>query len=53
VKYVASDLDDHAIALLTKLNRNTVNPYLALICQRIADLCEEESPFQREIEVDK
>lgn len=30
-----------------------MNLYLALIRQRIADLCEEESPFQGEIEVDE
>ena len=30
-----------------------MNRYLALIRQRIADLCEEESPFQGEIEVDE
>ena len=53
VKYFAFDLDAQTIALLTKLNRNTVNRYLALIRQRIADLCEEESPFQGEIEVDE
>lgn len=30
-----------------------MNRYLSLIRQRIADLCEEESPFQGEIEVDE
>lgn len=53
VKYFALDLDAQTIALLTKLNRNTVNRYLSLIRQRIADLCEEESPFHGEIEVDE
>ena len=53
VKYFAFDLDAQMIALLTKLNRNTVNRYLALIRQRIADFCEEESPFHGEIEVDE
>jgi len=53
VKYFAFDLDARTIALLTKLNRNTVNRYLALIRNRLADLCEEESPFQGEIEVDE
>jgi len=51
VKYFAFDLDAQAIALLTKLNRSTANRYLSLIRQRIADLCEEESPFHGEIEV--
>ena len=53
VKYFAFDLDAQTIALLTKLNRNTVNRYLSLIRQRIADMCEEASPFQGEIEVDE
>jgi transposase-like protein len=53
VKYFAFDLDVQTIALLTKLNRNTVSRYLSLIRQRIADLCEEESPFHGEIEVDE
>lgn len=53
LKYFVLDLDAHTLALLTKLNRNTVNRYLLLIRQRIADLCEEESPFQGEIEVDE
>jgi len=30
-----------------------VNRYLLLIRQRIADLCEEKSPFQGEIEADE
>ena len=53
MKYFAFDLDAQTIALLTKLNRNTVNRYRSLIRQRIADLCEEESPFHGEIEVDE
>ena len=53
VKYFAFDLDAQTIALLTKLNRNTVNRYFALIRQRIADLCEEASPFKGGIEVDE
>lgn len=53
LKYFVLDLDAQTIALLTKLNRNTVNRYLLMIRQCIADLCEEESPFQGEIEVDE
>jgi transposase len=53
LKYFVLDLDAHTIALLTKLNRNTVNRYLYLIRKRIAELCEEASPFQGEIEVDE
>ena len=53
LKYFVLDLDAQTIALLTKLNRNTVNRYVHLIRKRIADLCEEASPFQGEIEVDE
>ena len=53
LKYFALDLDAQTTALLTKLNRNTVNRYLYLIRKRIAELCEQASPFQGEIEVDE
>ena len=53
LKYFALDLDAQTTALLTKLNRNTVNRYLYLIRERIAELCEQASPFQGEIEVDE
>jgi transposase len=53
LKYFALDLDAQTIALLTKLNRNTVNRYAHLIRKRIAELCEQSSPFQGEIEVDE
>ena len=53
LKYFALDMDAQTIALLTKLNRNTVNRYLYLIRKRIAELCEQASPFQGEIEVDE
>jgi transposase-like protein len=46
-------LDVGTIALVTTLHSNTVNRHLALIRQHIADLCEEESPFEGEIEVDE
>jgi len=41
------------ISILTKLNRNTVNRYLKLIRKRIAEICESETPFKGEIEVDE
>ena len=53
LKYFVLDLGAQTIALLRKLNRNTVNLHLLLIRQRIANLCEEGSPFQGEIEVDE
>ena len=53
VRYFSLDLDAQQIAILTRLNRNTVNRYLKLIRMRIADLCESETPFKGEIEVDE
>jgi transposase-like protein len=53
LKCFVFDMDAQTIALLTRLNRNTVNRYMHLIRKRIADLCEEASPFQGEIEVDE
>lgn len=41
------------IALLTGLNRNTVNRYLLLIRTRIAEYCEQSSLFPGEMEVDE
>jgi hypothetical protein len=53
VRYFSLDLDAHKITFLTGLNRNTVNRYLLLIRKRIAEYCEQSSPFQGEIEVDE
>ena len=53
VKYFSLDLDAQQIAILTNLNRNTVNRYLKLIRKRIAEICESETPFKGEIEVDE
>jgi transposase-like protein len=53
VKYFSLDLDAHKIAILTSLNRNTVNRYLLLIRKRIAEFCEQSSPFHGEIEIDE
>jgi transposase-like protein len=53
VRYFSLDLDAQKISFLTGLNRNTVNRYLLLIRMRIADFCEQSSPFQGEIEVDE
>lgn len=47
------DLDAHKIAILTNLNRNTINRYVTLIRQRIAEFCESKTPFKGEIEVDE
>jgi len=47
------DIDAVAIASIFHLNRKTVNRYLALIRERIVDLCAQSSPFSGEIEVDE
>ena len=53
VKYFSLDLDAHKITVITRLNRNTVNRYLHRIRQRIAEFCEQSSPFQGEVEIDE
>ena len=53
VRHFSLDLDAQQIAVLTNLNRNTVNRYLRLIRERIAEFCERESPFHGEVEVDE
>jgi transposase-like protein len=46
VQHFASDIDAKTIAGLSNLNRNTVNRYLALIRERIAEFCHQESPLK-------
>ena len=53
VRYFSLDLISDNIAVLTGLNRNTVNRYLLRLRKRIAEFCERESPFSGEIEVDE
>lgn len=53
VRYFALDLTASQIALLTGLNRNTVNRYMRAIRERIAQFCEAHSPFGGEVEVDE
>jgi len=53
IKLFVHDLDAQKIASLTNLNRNTVNRYVTLIRERIAEHCETQSPFKGEIEVDE
>jgi transposase len=53
VKLFAIDLDASQIAAVTGLNRNTVNRYLMAIRQRIAQVCQRESPVAGEIEIDE
>jgi len=53
VRYFSLDIEATKIAQLIGLNRNTVNRYLLLIRQRIAEECEKDSPFSGEVEVDE
>jgi len=53
VKYFSEDLTATQISNLTGLNRNTINRYLRLIRERIVQICENDSPFTGEIEVDE
>ena len=53
VKCFSLDLDAKRIASLVGLNRNTINRYLRLLRERIAEYCEREFPLQGEIEVDE
>lgn len=53
VRLFAIDLDASQIAMVTNLNRNTINRYLAAFRERIACYCEAESPVSGEVEVDE
>ena len=53
IRYFALDLDAIRIAELANLNRNSVNRYLLLLRLRLAEVCEQESPFRGVVEVDE
>lgn len=53
LRLFALDLTASQIAVLTNLNRNTVNRYLTLIRSLIADFCEAESPFSGKVQCDE
>ena len=53
MKLFCADVSASKIAELTNVNRNTVNRYLRLFRVRIAEICEDSSPFSGEIEVDE
>jgi hypothetical protein len=46
IQHFAKDLDAKAIADITKLNRNTVNRYLTLIRERIAEFSRQKYPIK-------
>ena len=53
VRLFSLDLTACQIAELSGLNRNTVNRYLKAIRVRLAEYCEEQSPFGGTVEVDE
>src|ERR671939_295000 len=53
LKLFALDLTATQVTALTGLNRNTVNRYLKLIRQTIAQHCQRESPFSGDVELDE
>ena len=53
IRYFSLDLNALQIAELSGLNRNTVNRYLKLVRQRLAEYCDSNSPFIGDIELDE
>ena len=54
IKLFSADLTAVQISFLTQINRNTINKILKNIRIRIAETCEQESPFEKgEIEMDE
>jgi len=53
LKLFCEDLTATQVSSILSLNRNTVNRYINLVREKIAELCEEQSPFSGEVEVDE
>ena len=53
VRLFSLDIEATKIAKISKLNRNTVNGILRLIRIRLAEYCEEQSPYSGVVEVDE
>ena len=54
IRLFVADLTASQIILLVKINRNTVNGILKKLRQRIAEICEKESVFEKgEVEMDE
>lgn len=53
IRYYSLDLEASKIAKLTKISRNSINRIVLGTQEQIAELCEEESLFKREIEGDE
>lgn len=53
LRYFSIDLNASQITELSNLNRNTINRYLKEIRIKIANHCQEQSPFRGEFEIDE
>ena len=53
IKYFSLDLEAQKISILTGISEQSLTKYLRAIRERIAEHCEEESPFSGEVEVDE
>ena len=54
IRLFSLDLEANKISEITNISRNSINALLAKIRQRIAELCDKESYFNKgEIEVDE
>ena len=53
VRLFALDLEATKVAVLTGLNRNTVNRYFLALRQRMAQVCERAAPWRGTVEVDE
>ena len=54
IRLFVADLTASQIILLVQINRNTVNSILKKLRQRIAEICEKESVFEKgEVEMDE
>jgi hypothetical protein len=53
VRLFALDLEATKVAILTGLNRNTVNRYFLALRRRIAQACEQAAPWRGTMEVDE
>lgn len=53
VKLFSIDLEADQTAQITGLSRNTINRYYKAFRERIVQICEHDSPFSGEIEVDE
>jgi transposase-like protein len=53
LRLFALDLEATKVAILTGLNRNTVNRYFLALRQRIARVCEQATPWHGTVEIDE